>query len=336
MRRQPTTSMRLTRVLALVLCAAWPNTVGAQREATVELPVEAIGLKRWTVQMLRDSFAARVPGKTLGSAGCAAILRDTFHFAAASVVESQPPGLERRITIVAVEPQDSARVRYRRTPLHQEQRPHEWRRALGILDSTPAAVVRFVQDSAALFGGADAAADTPSPDERFRQFVRLHASEADRRLAVRTLAKDGTRAHRIIAVALLSNFLTADSTWWVLADEMRDRAGIPAAMAAQLMLTRSRVAPRAVDWRPAAPALRALLDGTNVHLFTATLELLRNTSIDPALAPTLLRRGGELPVAFLGASDPYDRDLAHDFLVRVSGQDFGYDRTRWSGWIDGL
>jgi hypothetical protein len=38
----------------------------------------------------------------------------------------------------------------------------------------------------------------------------------------------------------------------------------------------------------------------------------------------------------LRAKHQKEKDLAHELLVKLSKQDFGFDERRWAGWINSL
>ena len=106
---------------SLALCLATSVAAQGTRNAILETPaarLELIGLKRWTLGMIQDSLARYAPGESLASHACAAILRQKLGFAdAAAQYYSPSPGSTKGYWAVpVVEPQDSARVRYRELP----------------------------------------------------------------------------------------------------------------------------------------------------------------------------------------------------------------------------
>src|SRR5438309_2507017 len=81
-------AVRIPRVAAatLVTWALLASPSGAQ--VAYDGPsgrVEVLGLRAWTLEMLRDSIRRRFPGQTLESAACMVTLRDSLHFADALV-----------------------------------------------------------------------------------------------------------------------------------------------------------------------------------------------------------------------------------------------------------
>ena len=106
---------------SLALCLATSVAAQGTRNAILETPaarLELIGLKRWTLGMIQDPLARYAPGESLASHACAAILRQKLGFAdAAAQYYSPSPGSTKGYWAVpVVEPQDSARVRYRELP----------------------------------------------------------------------------------------------------------------------------------------------------------------------------------------------------------------------------
>src|SRR5215813_10246265 len=82
---------------------------------TSKATIEIIGLSRWTMKMVEDSLA-KYGEDSLTAHACAAILRQRLHFADASVtVFTDFPEYEFKnyVAITVVEPQDSARIRYK-------------------------------------------------------------------------------------------------------------------------------------------------------------------------------------------------------------------------------
>ncbi len=71
------------------------------------------------------------------------------------------------------------------------------------------------------------------------------------------------------------------------------------ATASQVLSTLSRSAARTVNWAPVTDGVRAVLDGTDLFAHNALLDALAATKVAPALAPALLRGGGELVLAKL-------------------------------------
>ena len=119
-------------------------------------------------------------------------------------------------------------------------------------------------------------------------------------------------------------------------DALRDPDGPVSATATQVLSLLSKAAQRPVDWAPALPALRALLDGTNLFAHNQVMETLAATRVSANFAPTLLRGGGAIVLAKLSALDPRARKAAHDLLTQLAGRDLGDDPAAWRLWVAAL
>jgi hypothetical protein len=347
-------SMRIGRVGACTITvtlacalAPWPEArVGAQtvHNEILETPttrLELIGLKRWTLAMIQDSLARYAPGESLVSHACAAILREKLGFADAAVQYS-PPGFNGRtkgyFAVPVVEPQDSARVRYRELP--RDSLPHaaDWAEALAVFEKHNQAFQSAIQAPAFLLGqmSPDSVEPRLAAARQLLKFLRAHRTHGDRQVALRTLARDSSPHNRVIAAVMLAGFVDSDSSWWALADALRDQDGMVSATASQVLSTMSRAAARPVNWAPVADGVRAVLDGTNLFAHNTLLEALVATRVDSTLAPALLRGGGELVLAKLRSEDLPTAGLAQRFLTQLSGRDFGQDAAAWENWIRSL
>lgn len=341
-------AVRLARTLIRVAIAA--ALLSAPRAAAAQVAfdspagrVEILGLRRWTVAMLRDSLRRYAPGQALHDAACMVTLRDSLGFAEASVEELEwptPGGRPRTyLTIKLVEPQDAARVRWDVRPRDQFSSllPDYAPLVLPVTDSTGAVwrgrLLYWLQfaDSAQRRGALDRAAPARRADgERVLAFLAAHRSTADRRRAMRVLADDGFWVNRMVATAVLSGFAAQDSTWWTLVRALRDpHDGVRTAAE---MALRS-MPPRALDWRPVATDLRLLLGGTNLPVMRDVFELLARTQVAPDLAGPLLHDNGDWILDHLDAETPMAAGAAHALLVRLNGgRDLGRGRAAWSAW----
>jgi len=158
----------------------------------------------------------------------------------------------------------------------------------------------------------------------------------DHERALWALANDPDDLDRVCAAAILMNFGDHDITWWTLADGLRDAAPVVRSTCGQAVLSMVRAGPEPVDWEPAARSLRCLLGGTNLFAFTQVLKMLTATSVSPDLAASLLGSNHTLVLAYLEASHPPVRTMAHEFLKTISGSDRGPEPAAWQGWLEGL
>ena len=327
--------------LAAALWLARAPIAAAQRTIeTDSVKLEIIGLKRWTIPMIQDSLAVHAPGDSLTSHACAAILREHLKFADAAVIyyPASAWALPNKgyYAVTVVEPQDSARVRYRTAFRDSQPNRRGWSAPIRVFESENQLFQRAIQDSAFLLGRPGRAITTDlAPALPLRRFLRSHRSSADLRLALRTLSRDKNATNRAIAAVLLANFAARDSAWWGLAEALRDPDGMVSGTAQQVLSTLAQRAPRPVDWAPVAGTLRAVIDGTNLFVQDNLLDALAATHVAPALAPQLLGGGGDLLVAKLQAEVDAVRGPARRFLVQVSGSNFGDDVSAWQHWIAG-
>ena len=308
---------------------------------TPTVRLELIGLKRWTLAMIQDSLARYAPGDSLTSHACAAILRGKLGFADAAV-QYYPQGFEGNtkgyFAVPVVEPQDSARVRYRARPRDTIPDRADWAAALAIFREHNQVFQSAIQWPPFLLGRMhpDSVEPRLAPARPLLEFLRAHRTEADRRSALWTLAHDGNAHQRAVAAVVLAGFPESDSTWWALADALRDQDAMVSGTASQVLHTLSGSAARTVNWAPLADVVRAVLDGTNLFAHNDLLDALAATKVDPALAAALLRGGGELVLAKLRSQDRIAAHAAYHFLAQVSGRDFGQNTAAWENWVRSL
>lgn len=316
--------------------------------ATNDGDVVVMGLRRWSLRQLTDSLQRRRPGLELHDAACMAVLRQDLRFPDALVEEQSfqatPDGpMKRYVVVKLVEREDSARVEW----------DHARRDSARVLvpDYAPALLaatdtlgrlwignllwpLQFYGDSARMAWAASRPPAARAADaRRFWEFLYARRDEANRRRAMAVLRGDANYANRFMAIAVLANFADRDSSWYALVGALRD--GHEAVRsAAQLVLP--TLSPRPVDWRPAAPTLRALLAGTNVSATEMVMELLVKTQVSSDLRTDLLKGNGEWVLLHLASPVPGAAEAAHRLLVALSGRDLGKAPTPWRRWIAGL
>lgn len=336
----------VSRVLPVVALLAGAHGATAQVVQTPQGAIEFVGLERWSVQMIRDSMAVHAPGEPLGR--CAAMLLK-LGFPAASVNDVSSLMGHPYTVVTLVEPARAARVRHRPTPHTARPPVAAWNDVTALFRADHnlftlglATYGQALEDSAAAralvaqFGSTRGASVSA-----VWEALRAYRSPDDLERALEVLEHDGSVENRVAAAAILSNFPGDDRSWWALMEAQRDRSAPVYLTASQTVRTLAVHRPRTVDWRPAAPAIRALLNGTNVSVLTATLEVLDRTGASPALGRVVLLDSGRLLVALVAAEHHHRprhpaRDLARGVLVKLTGEDFGYETHRWAGYLDRL
>lgn len=341
-----------TAVFAATMFALCAATSSAAAQSSYESPegtVEVLGLRRWTLAMLRDSIRRYVPGQDLHDAACMVTLRDSLHFAEASVMHwfMSPPGAPQRafLSIKVVEPQNKARVQWDSRPRNEFSGllPDYSALVLAITD-TAGAVWRgrvaqwlqyYMEDSAGRARGLSRAPERAKADaDRVWSFLDQRRSEGDRQRAMRALRRDGFWVNRFVAASVLANFGAQDSTWHALVRALRDpHEGVREFAATSLGMLR----PRRVDWAPVASDLRLLVGGTNLPVIETVFQVLEQTEVSPDLARALLRGNADWVLDHMASRAPQANMLAHRLLVRLNkGVDLGPSRTAWKKWAASL
>lgn len=349
--------MRFRRCLALVLCALVTASTGAEAQAPQERLrtesyhspeglVEVIGLRRWSLAMLRDSVRARRPGMELHDAACMIVLRDSLGFPDVLVSEmiylAQPGAQPQRFLVLkVVEPRDSSRVQWRRASVDSFQvlRPSYSPLIMGATDSAgqfqvgrllfPLQYAAAPQRLAAVLERmpAERRADAETDAKRLQEFLASQRTENDWRMALNAIRYDGAYANRVAAAVVLANFADRDSSWLALTEALRD--GNEAVRSTSLTVLQT-LSPHPIEWKSSVPTLRALLGGTNVQASEAVFSMLARTSVSPALAAPLLGRNEQWALAHLQAKHPGAAESAHSLLVRLNGgEDLGRRAEDW-------
>ncbi|HEY9225182.1 MAG TPA: hypothetical protein VIP11_00960, partial [Gemmatimonadaceae bacterium] len=331
---------RLLHAAIAAACLVAPlhaQTVLRTPTATIEL----IGLRRWTVAMIEDSLEKYSPADKLTAHACAAILRDKLHFADAAVntyTGFPEYGFKEYVAITIVEPQDSARIRYK--PAFRDSVPvrAEWAEAVEVFKKENGLAQQALQS-----GSFFDAHLSPADSAKFEKLEPLHRLIASSRThaafveAVRALNEDAGMWNRMIAAIIVGNFADRDSAWFALVDAQRDPVGSVGGTASQVLRSMTIRAPRTVDWRPISGQLRYLLDGTNLFAFNGTLKVLTETKVGSSLAPALLGNGGgNMLRAKLHSGDVLAKREVRSFLSQISGLPATADDAVLERWMDSL
>lgn len=330
-------------VAALSLATlVWAAPAGAQaRFDTAHVRVEVLGLKRWTIAMLRDSVRVKSGGEGLESSACQIVLRDSLHFADALVMGmygyAPPfPGADHWLVLKVVEPGDSAAVRWTAFPRDSFRlvRPGYASLIAGVTDTAGDFWVGRIINPLQHARRAGARPEDVEYARRLDAFLAAHRSSDDWRTARAVLRTDPLYVNRLAAAVVLANFPERDSTWWALTEALRD-PNQPVRGAAEIVL--AHFPSRPMNWTPVAPTLRALLGGTNVSATQSVMELLARTHASPSLAAPLLRDNGAWVLTHLRAESPGARPAAHALLVQLAGgRDLGDSAEAWEGWMETL
>lgn len=342
--------MQFSIALLISLAVAPANLSAQARYDAPKARVEVMGLKHWTLPMLRDSIRHYVPGQDLHDAACMATLREKLGFADALVMTYEGfggPGTE-FLLIKLVEPQERDRVRWNTVPVDsfQSLRPDYAPLIVPITDTAGGVWMgRFMNwlqhgDSstrvlmATDFAKRSKASTAVDDANRLTAFLRTQQGDTARRRALRAVQRDGFWVNRMSAAVVLSNFGAHDSTWHALAHALRDPHEAVRTTASDAM----RAMPtRAVEWTAAVDDLRALLAGTNVSAIGEVFRVLVRTQIDPQLASALLHDNANWLLDHLGSEAPGVAKDAHALLMRLNGgRDLGATRNDWEAWVSAL
>lgn len=331
--------------------------------ATIELDsnrtIEVVGLRRWTADMIRDSLKKYAPDEGLDSDAAAANLRNLLGFADAAtsmhtVVFDEDD--KATITVAVREPGDSARVHYAVQSLDSLPQRQEWRSLAQSLSDTAGRMLsiiaaahldglsRIVTDSTlrrrAFTHREGYAFESPSDSLAAMPVLRAIAAKdtpADYDAAVNTVESSSSEPDRAIAALILANFADRDGAWRSLLEIAVGREqGRDAFVAQHALVSLSDRAPRPVDWSPVTSTIHDVLDGTALAALAPLAKALAATGASPAQAPAYLASGGEMLVAYVESDNPDVRDPSHDLLVKLRGQDLGFETAPWHDWIKSL
>jgi hypothetical protein len=241
-----------------------------------------------------------------------------------------------QVLVSVVEPQDSARVEYRLVPRDTTAPRLAWTEAIALASHKQGALwvalydyFRWLEDSIGVRRRQPDSVEVRA----YQRFLARHATPGDRDTALAVLADDPDIRNRMVAASILANFVAADTVVWGLADALVESDGLAKMVAASVLSAFARTAPRPVNWLGAAPTLHAILNGTSLPVLPGVMQVLVETGADTSLAVPLLRGGGEMVLAYLGAQHPGLRVPARNLLVALRGADLGPNVASWRAWI---
>lgn len=350
--------------LACAKDAPPPPEPEVQAMATIELDstrtIEIVGLRRWTAAMVRDSLAKYAPEEGLDSDAAAANLRNLLGFADAAtsmhtVVFDEDD--KATITIAVREPSDSARVRYAPQTLDTVPQRAAWRElATAWVADTSGRLFQIVT-GAHIEGPSRLVVDSTVRRRKFTHregyafespgdsiaagphlaWLSQRTSDADFAEAVATIDSSSSGPDRAVAALVLSNFPERDQAWRSLLRAAVGREQARDAFVAQYALRMlAERAPRPVEWAPVAGTVRDVLDGTALAALAPLARALAATGASTAHAAPYLVNGGEMLTAYVESDNPDIRDAAHALLVKLRGEDLGFEPAAWRAWIKTL
>lgn len=327
--------MKIRLLLLLLITVGCSFAARAQVVETSKGKVEFIGLEQWTPKMVQEKLGYN---STDGLHFCAADLKKKLGFHDDVVDVSRED--DRLYTIIAVvEPQYTNRVQYRLESLTSMPTPDEWRDLLPIAEQK-----KFLNNVLRYGESLKGAIKVENPqlpdsylDKTWWTLLQQRRSEKDYRQALRILNEDADYRNRMIAAVILTNFADRDAAWAALMDGVTDKNPLVNSVCYQALITLTTYVPRKVNWTKAAPSIYHVLNGTNLFAFKHVLNILTKTKVSAKLAPRLLRDDGEkLLLAYLNANHKDEKDIARQFLIQLSGKDFGYDAEKWKTWVSNL
>ena len=318
--------------------------------------VEIIGLRQWTAEMVRDSLKKYAPDEGIDSDAAASNLRNFLGFADAAtsvhtIVFDEDD--KATITLAVREPGDSARVHYEPQTLDTLPQRAEWKEFAQALNDSAGRMAPIVA-AAHLDGLSRIVVDSTvrgrththregyafeSPSDSLAAMPLLASlakkkAPADYDAAVQTIESSTSEPDRAIAALILANFPERDGAWRALLKAAVGREqGRDAFVAQHALVALSDRAARPVDWSPSVATIHNVLDGTALAALAPLARALAATGASSAQAPGYLANGGEMLVAYVESENPDIRDAAHDLLVKLRGEDLGFEPGPWRDWI---
>jgi len=330
--------MRKIIYLFFSLFFAFFSLLNAQIVETPFGKAEILGLKNWSLQKVLDLLAVKAPGKSIDK--CAADLKQ-IGFPDASVIRYFDKDGKFYSVVTLVEPEFAKFVKYRNIPSDTLKDVPDWTQGIGIFKNNPMEFQIGLAKYKLNQISKDTADFLKDLDEKkikdFWQFISEHNHERDKELAIWILNNDGNYLNRVIASSILINFPESDLVWWILADALRDSDARVSSTAGLVLEYFSKNNPRNVNWEPAINTLFYLINGTNLFAFNTVLKVLSSTKVSEYLVPKMFSQtNGYLILSYLKANHEIEKNLAHDFLVNITGKDFGYNIAKWENYLVNL
>ena len=297
---------------------------------------EILGLNSWSLHQLLDTLSIKAPGKSIDR--CAAILK-RIGFPDASVYRYFNKDGKFYSVVTIVEPQFANFIRYKKIPSDTLNELPAWSDGIQFFKNNPMEFQvglsnynshKFFEDSSKRLQHLN-----KEKNRELWKFISNHQTEHDKELAIWILNKDGNFINRVIAVSLLINFPESDFVWWNLIDALRDPDARVSTTAMQVLEYFSKNNPRKINWYPSVNSLFYLINGTNLFAFKTVLKVLTITNMSEQLMPKLFSKSnGYLLLSYLKSEHETEKNLAYEFLVKISGKNFRNDQLlKWQDYL---
>ena len=305
----------------------------AQVIETSKGKIEFIGLEKWTPQLIQEKLGYNSPDQLHF---CATALKKSLGFPDVSVF-TYFEGNARYKVITVVEPQYRDRVKFKSPPTGSVSVPLSWAELITTAEKDYGQEVAYGLLDYGKRQQKSAEAEKQKEAPAWWPLLEQRRTPDDYKLALRVLSEDRVSAKRIVAAAVLLNFPKEDGAWQALMEGLRDPEDMVIASCMHALKLLADYSPRPVNWAPVAESIRHILNGTSLFGLPFAIDALLKTGASTELAKPVLRdAGGRMLLSFLQAEHQTEKERSHQLLVKLSGQDFGYDALRWSAWIKNL
>lgn len=322
-----------TRIITLLFIISFfaVSPLSAQTVKTSKGKVEFIGLEKWTPALIQEKLGYE---STDSFHFCAADLQAKLKFADVSVTFDLWNGKSYTI-ITVVEPEYAHLVNYRPTPTGEVNIPASWQALTKLLEERM--ILNEILDYGSTLENADKN-EKPlleNADTSWWKLLRERRGKEDFQIALKALAEDKDFENRAAAALILTNFADRDEAWIALIEAVKDKDSRVNSAALQTLITLTKYVPRKVNWDHAAPAIRHILNGTNLFALHHTIRTLLKTEVSPKLAKEIFKdNGGRMLFVYLRAENEERKQIARELLRRFSGRNFGADETEWRRWAE--
>lgn len=318
-------------ILVLLLLFISCSHVVAQVVETSKGKVEFIGLEKWTPELIREKLEYKSPDNFHF---CAADLKAKLNFADVSVTLDRENN--RAYTIITVvEPEYARFVVFKPRPTGSVQIPESWQSLAQLIQER--GILNEILDYGSTLKKSNKTekALLVEADRAWWKLLQERRNKFDFQTALKVLSEDKEWKNRSAAALILTNFPEKDAAWQALLSGIRDKDARVNSASFQSLITLTKYVPRRVNWSPAAESIRHILNGTNLFALEHTIKALLKTNVSRKIGKDLLKNGGgRMLLAYLRANNEERKSLSHELLVRLSGKDLGYDKAKWSKWME--